>query len=408
MIVTMAATLFLFTLLDRGHEPLWRDEPGDVSQVAVTPGGRTVLAVIGNASEVRGFVGYDGSTGDRLWTRDVRLSAPVLVAAGSDWFAVASPFPEPRLVGFQARGGNVLHDEGLAGEPRGVAADGDRLVVALRTGLVVAYDAFQVAREHRLSPHIAAVDAAGGRVALATAQGIVTVVDDHGLVMNATRPIEAHGLRLSADGARLAVAGRADDAVGIAGRVELFDLASRDPASPRWTADAPAPVSFVAISADGRRVIAAAETPPAYTVLAWDANRGGPPRWAVAADGAIARGDSGGTGGAALTPDGRFLAFATTLGEDVTVVDADTGAFRWSFETEGSTSIAVAETGDGPLVVANARLAANEPLDAVLRFDVDREPLWARFPLFPLLLAFVEGALGVGGLVGAYAWYRRQ
>lgn len=405
-VVAMVATVLLLALLDRGHEPLWREAPGDVALVAASPDGRIVLAAREHDGRLVGVEGYDARSGHRLWARDVNLSAPATVAAGAGWFALATPFPEARLVAYHAIGGNVLHDEFLGAEPRGVAADGDRLALALRSGLILVYDGFQLVREHRTPPLVSAIDAAGGRIAAATAQGNLLVLSDEGVLVNATRPVQVQSVRLSADGTRLVLGGRTLAEGDLSGALEYFDLTARTAAVPAWSTTLRARASFTALSDDGRYVAAVQETATRYTIAYWDAVAGAQPRWAVQVDGAIYRGNAGATGGAALSPSGRYVVFAPDLGGDVQVVDGWNNAFRWSYRAEGATSVAF--VGSGERFASNARLVPNQGYDALLLFDVEREPLYARFPSFALALAALEGLVGAAGLAGAYAWYRRQ
>lgn len=406
-VVAILGTVLVAALTDEGHEPLWRSAVGDIQTLAISPDGSTAFAATRERNRITRLHAFDVATGDALWGDDVFLSEPATVAAGDGWFAIATPVPGARIGVYGARNGTELLSDFLDAEPRATAADGDRLAVALRTGIVHVLDDVRPSFSLVAPPGVSAFDAQGGRLAVGTTDGALVVWEGAREIVNVTRPFQIQSLRLSGDGTHLYAGGRAKGDATLAGVVELFDLTRAPVDEPAWRVELASRASFVEMDVAGSLALAVEETAPRYTLRAWDVATGAP-LWAREIDGAIKRDDSGRVGGVALSADGRFVAAAPDLGGAILLFDAATGAELWTFEAEGAGAIAFPQRAGGNRFVAAARLTPGTSHDTLVGFDSEREPLSSDFPRLTSILVALELALCGAALGIGYWWYRRS
>lgn len=404
-VVLLCGALLVLTLTDRGHDPMWSARGGPFSHVAISPDGSSVYSLSFSGDVVTGLEARRGSTGELRWQSPMAASR-ALLEAGDGWVAVATDFPQAFLTVY-GDDSSVRFQVPLEGNPRALAGDGPRIVLALQApnNPVLVFEDAQVVQVHHFSSTVNALDAYGGRLAIGTVSGEVVVLDETGgIVFETTLSMTVRSLRLDASGERLLAGGTSrGDAGDLSGAVAFLEPGLGEDAL-RWSHRTLVPVTFVDMDAAGQRAIAVEESPPRHRIHGFDTSRA-EPVWERALDGEVAQDDSGSLGGAAISPDGRYVAVATLRGP-IAIVDMASGRETWEYRSHGTTAVAFAER-DGDAFIANGRLAATGPHDALMGFSVTSQPALADLPRTAALLVLLS-ATAAGLVLGAGYWRRRR
>lgn len=396
--VLLLGALLVVGVTDRGHDPLWEARARELLAASLAPDGSAAYALLGANSTPTGIAAYDGADGRLRWTGDLDATRAIL-AAGSDGVVVAKDFPGALLTSYAADGA-VRWQVPVEGNPVSLAVEGPRTALALNapTNPVLLYDGPQLVATLRNPSPLRAMDMQAGIVAAGGIHGQVLVWDANGTpIANVTLPMSIRSLRLSDDGTTLLVGGARPEAVEGRGMLALLDT-SGEPGV-RWQTETfGPPVGLVDLDAHGLVALAVEDAPPTTTVHAYDAATGAT-RWTTRVEGSVSRDDAGSFGGAALTPRGHLAILATLRGE-VAAYDTRDGSVVWTYRTAGSAAVHVAD--DAPdRVLVSARMLENRPVDTLLLFSADEEPVWQRAGLLAIALSLAAVAafalvLGVG------------
>lgn len=397
--VLLLGSLLVLGITDRGHEPLWSARTGPIDRAAVSPDGSAVYALIREGGNLTRLEARDGASGGLLW--ESALHAPrALLAAGSEGVAVATDFPLAFLTAYGVDG-SVRYQVPLEGNPRALAVEGARLALALQApgNPVLVFEGDRLARTHTFGSFVKAIDLRAGRLAAGTGEGEVALFHENGTAAyNASLPMSVRSLQMTRDGLSFLVGGSSLAAGDLSGVLAFVDTGRREPLL--WTAPAPGSVGLVGLDDAGLWALSVEEAPPYHSLRVREAATG-EPRWMLPVEGFVARDDSGSSGGAALSPDGRAIVVGTLRG-DVQALRVQDGRARWSFLAEGTTQVAFARDAPG-LVLANGRLVTGGPYASAFLFSVDAEPLASRLPVLAAVLAAVA-VLAAASIVGVGYW----
>ncbi len=416
-------TVVFSVVTDRGHDPMWRvagnalvpqdpDTPVQVASVAVSPTGDRTYALLAVGSHLEGVVALDAA-GERAWFHE-DLGKPVGVsAAGDAGFAYATPVAADSSqshVIVLSPAGDIIFQESFNVTVRALALDGNDVVVALQAPgnpVSIHHDLGARVTTREFDSFVNALDFAGGTLAVGTgtpgtSSSTLTAIRENETIVQAflDRPIRS--VRLSANGSLMVASG--GDLAG--GFVAAYDTQGAGSDFPILTFDGfRFSVPFVEVA--GGAILAVEETPGRGVIHYWGtAQKSGSqmPDWSWSANGLVTRDALSRNGGARLSPDGRFVAVATSDG-DLVLLDGSSEAVQWRYRTAGSTSLAFAQDNPSILVV-NGRSLANQPFDAVARFSLTEEPfLRDRVRFLSTFLAFeiVVGAVALS-LMYAREW----
>jgi hypothetical protein len=403
VIVLLLGSLLVLGVTDRGHDPAWETRVGEIDQAALAPDASIAYLLLREDDNVSGLVALRGIDGERLWEGPIHAPRAVL-AAGEMGVAVATDFPLAFLTMYNADG-SPRWQVPLEGNPVAIAMEGQTLALALTAPgnpILVFQDGALVRTYHMPSP-ARALDLESGLVASGGLRGEVLVWRDGTQVVNMTLPMGIRSLRLSQDGTSLVAGGFGLAPTDTRGHVAFLDVGVAQPL--RWIADTLVGVGLVDIDALGLRVLAVEEAPPTATVHVYEGATGAT-RWTRELTGSVSREDDGGSGGAAMSPDGEFIAVATLRGV-VRVLETDDGRERWSYRAGGAGVITFADEEARRLLVGG-RLLENRPaFDSVLLFSTAGEPVGQRAPLLAgAILAIATVTLSL--LVGLGFWRARK
>lgn len=398
VLVAVLGTLVYGAVADRGHDPRWSREGADLEIVVLADDGLTVYALRQATPGTHDLAALDPG-GAVLWNRT--LDAPdVFVGAGRDWVAAASVGEPSRLVVRRSHDGVVLLDTAVGGTPRGLAADGETVAVALESpeNTVLVWTRLAYDRSLHLPGFVTALDVADETVAAASGDGTVVVDRAGAEVARFDAGMSVRALRLDGNGTRLVVGGLGPEPGDLSGVVATYDVdVEARRAHARWSSGTVSGVGSVDIAKDGSVVLAVEESPGA-SALRLTAGDGGPAVRHVA-DGIVPRHGTGGPAGARLAPDGAGVAVATLSG-DVGYVESATGRVLWTWRAKGALAVDFAADAPGTFA-ASARLVPSRGYDRLVVFDLAEEPFARDMALLVPALVLAEltaGAfvLGVG------------
>ncbi|HEX2022544.1 MAG TPA: hypothetical protein VHH36_07510, partial [Candidatus Thermoplasmatota archaeon] len=272
LVVGLLGALLLLAITDRGHDPLWRARAQHVDQVAISPGGERVYALVRDdpAGPLTRLEARSGLDGGLVWKTDLNDSR-ALVAAGDDRVVVATDYPRAFVTTFDADG-TPRAPVPLGGNPRALVVDGGVTAVLVQgnDSRVLLLSEGAPPRELRFGVLAHAMDLRAGRLAVGTAAGDVLAFDALGTPMgNLSVGFQVRSLRLSGDGLSAALGGSRSDLTGAAALARLDS-------SPRvaWTVPTSAPVGLVDADDAMRRVVAVEETTPEATMRVLQASDG--------------------------------------------------------------------------------------------------------------------------------------
>lgn len=390
LVVLLLGTFLYGAVADRGHDPMWSDEGGDLVAVALAEDGGTAfgLRARGDGHELVAFA-RDGTA---LWNRS--LGPEPFMGTGRGWVAVAEVGEPSRLTVLRARDGVPLLDTAVGGVPRALAADGETVAVALRSpdDAVLVWTRLAYDRTVRLPTFVTALDVADDTVAVGAADGTIVVDRSRTEVARFQAGMAVRSVRLDASGMLLVVGGFGPDPGDLSGGVAVYDLARERPLQLSRTETVNG-VGFVDVASDGSVVLALEETPGRSSLRLTPPE--GSPVVRFVAPGVVPRLGAMGLSGARLMPDGSGVAVATLAG-DVQYVDSATGDVDWSWRAEGVLAVDVA--GEAPGVfVASARLFSSHGYDRLVLFDAGQEPFGRDMAL--LVPALALGVVALGALV---------
>lgn len=407
IVVLFLGALLVVAVTDRGHDPIWLAGAGALDQTALSPDGAVAYVLLRDTGNVSGIAAYRATDGARLWEGELNATR-ALLAAGPHGVAVATDFPRAFLTFYGVDGSidTELSPEGnpiaIEGNPVAMAIDGERLALALNApgNPVLLFEKGRHVATFEHASAVRALDAESELVAVAGLSGEVVVRNAVGReLLNATLPMSVRSLRLSADGTTVVVGGFGLTPAAAGGHVALLDVGSPQPV--RWVRDTPeGGVGLVDVDALGLYALAVEETPPTSTLHLYEGATGATQWWHIL-DGSVARHDSGASGGAALSPDGRAVAVGTLRG-DVAVYKVKNGDESWTYRAGGVNAVAFAKDQPSHLL-AGARLLQSRPHDSLLFFLLHDEPAAQRATLLAGGLATLAGsalALFVG--IGFY------
>lgn len=402
VIVLLLGALLVLAVTDRGHDPVWKADVSELDKLAVSPDGAVVYTLLREGDNVTALQAQGGERGELLWRSDMHATRAVL-AAGEEGVAVATDFPFAFLTVYNADG-SPRWQVPLEGNPIAIKMQGDRVVLALnaRGNPVLVFDGGALARTLLLPQSVRALDLAGDLVATAGQSGALVVHRGADEVVNVSLPMAIGSLRLAADGTALVAGGTPLPQEEARGLVAFLDVGAAEPV--RWTQETRVPVGLVDIDQAALRVLAVEEEPPTATLHVYEGATGAT-RWTRVLDGTVARDDAGAQGGAAISPDADAVTVATLRG-DLQVIDATTGALRWTYRAGGAAVVAFPDDEPHRLLVG-ARLLESSPMNTVLFFLLPGEPLALRAPL--LAGGFVGAAVvALALLVGLGFWRARR
>ncbi|HVL49636.1 MAG TPA: hypothetical protein VM889_13860 [Candidatus Thermoplasmatota archaeon] len=387
-VVAMIGTAVFAALADDGHEPrhtvavdravrlLFPDarlsEKVEVSEVVVAPEGDVVYTLVRFRGAERALAAWNPEDGSLAWVRPLNTSSATL-AAGRGWVAATTAFPLATLMAFDARDGALRFQELVPGNPLALAADGATLALAYQAAgnpVLVLRD-FADPVTVAFPGFVRALDVANGTVAGGTQGGQVLAWREGRVLLNTSGGASVRSIRLDATGSILVVGGFSPDPVDLSGAVSLFALPENGPGRLVWSRITGSGVSFVDVSADGRRILAMQERPGRFILDFFDASRD--VLWTFDAEGAVAHNDDGSNAGAALSRDGRHVVVAPLAG-DIVFLDLDRREARWTYGVVGATSASFGGPA-GNILATDARTTAQRGYDRLLLFDPDEEPL---------------------------------
>lgn len=408
LVVLLLSGLLVLAIADRGHDPVWDVRAPGLDRLALSPDGEMAYLLVrgDDAGPIVRLEARRADDGEVVWRSDLRESE-ALIAAGDDGVALATGLPSPSL-SFLGKDDGRLRWEPIPtqGTPRALRVDGDRVALALTaTGNpVLLVEGGDLARVETFDDLVRTIDLKGGRLAVGTSAGDAIVLGMDGEVaLRLGFPISVDAVSLASDGERLAIGGIRRGAGDLRGAVAVLDVDADRPL--RWMHNTSAGVGLVDIARDGARALVVEQSAsPGYALRVYDAETG-VQEWAVTADGPVGRDDAGAFGGAALAPDGGSVVYATPLG-DLRAYSLPDGALAWSYRAEGSTVVLFAQH-DPSRVLATARLVASGPIDAILMFTPEREPLGASLPVLALAVTLATLALGTA-ILGVGFWRVRR
>lgn len=399
--VLLAGSMLVLAVTDRGHEPVWSARTGPVDSTAASPDGSTIYALIREGDNLTRLEARRGGTGSLLW--DSPLHAPrALLAAGAEGVAVATDFPLAFLTVYGVDG-SIDFAVPLEGNPRDLDMDGDRVAIALQApgNPLLVFERGQLLQSHSFASFVTGISLRQDRLAAGAGDGQVAVFAPNGTALfNASLPLSVRSLQLTRDGQTLLLGGYGPLPGDLSGALVLIDVDAREPI--RWSRSTGVGVGLVAIDDNGLWAMAVEETPPDHRLLMFEAASGAL-KWTHPLVGSISRDDSGSTGGAALSPDGRSVAVAT-IRSDILLLRALDGRARWTFDTEGATHVAFPHEAPDTLL-ASGRLVSTSPYSTLLlRFSVTEEPFAGRLPLLAFLL--VTATLLAAAAILAVGYWR--
>lgn len=388
--VAVLGALVYAGVADRGHDPMWTDEGGDLEAIALAEDGETAFALRA-AGAGRELVAMD-RTGATLWNRSAAGGS--FIGTGRGWVALAEVGEPSRLTILRGFDGVVLLQAAVGGVPRGLAADGETVAVALESpdDAVSVWTRLAYDRTLRLPTYVTALDVADDTVAAGAADGTVVVDRSRTELARFQAGMSLRSVRLDARGETLVVGGFGAKPGDLSGGVAVYHVGpdGHEPLSRTATENG---VGFVDIASDGSVVLALEET-PGRSSLRIASPTGGPALRHVA-PGVVPRLGSSGLAGARLMPDGSGVAVATLTG-NVDYVELPSGEVRWSWRAKGALAVDVA--GDAPgAFVASARLFPSHGYDRLVLFDVRDEPFVRDMAL--LVPALVAAVVALGALV---------
>lgn len=402
LLVLLAGSLLVLAITDRGHDPLWMARDGRVELLDAAPDGSVVYTLVREEGNLSRLAARSGSDGKLLWESPLNASRAVM-RAGPDGVAVATDFPLAFLTVFREDGA-VSFQVPLEGNPRALAVEQGRVALALQAprNPVLVFDDGRLARTHTFDSFVNTLDLRGGRLAAGTGEGQVGLFADNGtLLLDVALPASVRSVRLTGDGAAIAVGGVSLSPGDLSGLVAYLEAGRDEPVV--WSAKTSVAVGLVDIDRAGVEIMAVEESPPASTILLFETATG-VRRFAYRMEGNVARDDAGAFGGAALSPDGRTLVVATLNGP-VDAYAIPDGTLRWSYQLEGASALTFA-SGENDLLVANGRITRNGGLDAVLLFSTRAEPLLGSAPT--LALALVAASIAAGATVLGVGYWRAR
>lgn len=406
--VLLVGALLILAITDRGHDPLWQARSEYVDQLDVSPDGTRVYALI-RTDENSPFIrleARDGAGGEVLWKSDLNESR-VLLAADDEGVAVATDFPRAFLTYF-GDDGRPRWQVALEGNPRALAVENGRAVVALNSGgggdKAIVLEDGRTLRTHRFEGFVGALDMEAGHLAVGTSAGRVLLFDSLGEAIQEARvELDVLSLRMASDARAIMVGGYARAGVTeFSGGVAFVDFA--DEPHVEWTQPTRWGVGIVDLDRAGTRAIAVEESPGGNTLHAYE-TRVAVEHWATKLTGLVGRNDAG-RGSAAIAPDGEVVVVGTIRG-GLRAIDADNGERLWAYASDGTTTLAFSHS-QPPTFAANARVVPSGPPEAVLLFSVKSEPLGATVAALALVVAGAVVLLGVAVLGVGYWRLRRS
>lgn len=403
VVVLLLGSLLVLAVTDRGHDPVWRVTSDAFDQLDVAPDGGVVYALIRDGDRISRLEARSGADGALLWQSRVNATR-ALLRATADGVVVATDFPLAFLTYYEDEGG-IRAQHPLEGNPRALAVDGTRFALALQapTNPVLLFDGGVLLRAHELPSFVNALDYHAGRVAVGTGSGhVVVFAPDASVAFNASYPISVRSVRLAADASALALGGYSLVPGDLTGLVAFIDLASSPPE--QWSASTASGVGLIGLDEGGLTVLAVQESPPRARLSLFE---GGTSRlvWQRDLEASVARDDAGAFGGVALSPDGRFVA-ASTLRGALVLLDAKTGATRWTFSGAGATTLTFARE-DPALLVANERLLQSRPYESLVAYSATQEPFVDRAGVVAAALVVLAGVT-LTLLIGVGYWRARR
>lgn len=406
VLVLLFGALLVLGVTDRGHDPVWHTRVAEIDQMALANDGSVAYALVRDGDNLSALEAIRGETGEVLWTGP--LHAPrALLAAGDNGVAVATDFPLAFLTVYNPDG-SPRWQVPLEGNPVALAMEGERIALALTApgNPVLFFDGDLLIRTYRHPSAVRALDLEAGLVAAGGIQGEVIVWQDRAQRVNVTLATAVRSLRLSQDGTALIVGGAARTPTDSGGLVAFFDVDALTPpqAALRWVESTPVNVGLVDIDALGLRAVAVEEAPPEATLHVYDGATGAT-RWTRRVPGSIARADSGGAGGVAMSPDGLGVAVAKLRGP-LQLLDASDGSEIWAYRTGGSNAVTFADQEPRRLL-ASVGLLENRPFDTLLLFSTAGEPIGQRSPILAAAIAAVAVAT-LAGILGFGYWRVRR
>lgn len=393
LVVLLLGALLILGITDRGHDPQWEVRAGYVEQLEVAPSGDIVyvLARADPNAPITRLEAHAGEGGALLWKTDLNATR-ALIAVADDGVALATDFPRAFLTSFDTAGRPRYHVP-LEGAPRALAADVGRVAVALDTaggGQVQVVEVGATSRTHRFDSIVKSIDLRAGHLAAGTSSGSLALFAPNGTLLHETRlDLDIVSLRLAADARVLIAGGYARNESAFSGGVAFVDFT--DHPLVEWTQRTAVGVGVVDIDARGELAIAVEESSDRHVLHAYDTGRA-VELWGKRLAGIVAR-DNFGHGGAAIAPDGSTVIVGTLRG-GIRAFDGQSGSARWFYNSEGTTNVGFTQ-GSPVLVVANARLVPNGPLEGVLLFSTEAEPITAQVGVLAAVFAVTAAVVAV-------------
>lgn len=402
IVVLLLGALLVLAVTDRGHDPIWKAGARELDRAALAPDASAAYALLRDNGTITRLAAYGGEDGELLWQSELNATAAVL-SAGRSGVAIATDFPLAFVTVYGADG-SIRWLFPLEGNPIAMVYDGEYLALALNAqhNPVLLFHEDLLVRTFEHSAAVRALSVHEGLVAVGTDRGEVLVRTLSGeQVTNVTLDMSPRSLRLSLDGTALVVGGYGSSPADPRGHVAFIDVGAPEPL--RWAQDTPVGVGLVDLDAAGLLALAVEESPPSATLHVFDASTGAT-RWTRLVSGSVTRDDAGGFGGAALSPDARRVAVATSQG-NVHVFDGQTGAEAWSYRAGGANVVTFADEEPGRLAVGG-RLLANRPFDSIFLFSASGEPIEQSAALLAAAFATLS-AIALGAYVGIGYWRAR-
>lgn len=403
VVVLLLGALLVLAITDRGHDPVWQAQSGEVDQLDIAPDASVVYLLVRDHGNLSALEARSGEDGRLLWESPIAAPRARLRAA-DDGVVLATDFPAPFLTRFGADG-SVRFQLPFEGNPHALDVDGQHVALSLQAPdhpvLVLEGD-----RLVRVDPHLSlvgALDLESGRLATGSATGDVVLRAADGTVLyNTSLPMDVRSLRLSTDGGLMTLGGASLAPSGKQGLVVTIDVTS--PTPERWRTPTDSAIGLVEMDRAGVLVVAVEDRPLAASAHAYEGATG-LPLWGREVGGNVFRDDAGAYGSLAVSPDGAAVAFATLRGQ-IQVVAADDGEPLWSFGTKGATIVDFAD-GAPETFVAAGRLTGGRLYETTFLFSLRDEPTTSDATIIAAVTIAGGIALAVA-LVGVGYWRARR
>lgn len=403
VVVLLLGAVLVLAVTDRGHDPRWHAQTGEVDQLDVAPDGSVVYALVregGNLSALQARAGDDGRL---LWESPVTAPRARLRAA-PDGVVLATDFPSPFLTRFGADG-SLRFQVAFEGNPHALDVDGATTALALLApgNPILLFEGERLVRRESSPGTVGAIDLENGRVAVGTSTGAVWIQALDGTrLFEASFPMDVRSLRLSTDGGLVALGGAAQEPGGDQGLVAIVDLSDGTPE--RWRATTASAIGLVEMDRAGVVVVAVEDRPLAANARAYEGATGAT-LWVREVGGNVFRDDAGAFGSLAVAPDARAVAYATLRGQ-IQLVRATDGEPRWSYGTRGAPILEFAD-GEPDVLVAAGRLSASRLYETTFSFSLMDEPPIADARLMAFVAVVAALALAAS-LLGFGYWRARR